>query len=1046
MPVDELPSWAGAATLPQTDDWATAWEQQAMTEQPRVQTAASTAERRLVTALFADIVDSTAIAERLDPEDWSAAIGRAIELMKAPVERHGGIVVRVMGDGLLALFGAPAAHEDDAIRATAAGLEMVADVASAGPALRRDVGKALQIRVGINTGLAIVEGVGQDSAQVDALGDTINVAARMQSAARPGTVLVTGETWRSAKAAYEGVALGGLQIKGKAEPVDAWEIQGLLAEPGSGRGLTGLASPLVGREEQMARLAELLHAVRAGRGRAAVILGEPGVGKSRLLAEARARDLAAVDGLRWVEARSVSYGDDVAYGLLSDVMLACLGLPGRATRTATLEGLESRLGDVLGGDAASHAAILANLLSLPLPAGVADELAPLSPEALRTRYEVTAEVVLRRISAERPLVLVADDIHWADASSADVLGQLLSLGHELRILFVLSGRPDRGTAGWRLVEAARNTFGDALSELTLAPLDEAGSRSLVANLLEIESLPEPLRRFILERAEGNPFFVEEVIRMLIERDWVVERDGRWVGSATIASAEVPPTLAGLLTARIDRLPVASRRILRVGAVIGRDIPARLLEAVIGDAAATARALGEAEAVGLVRIASIDPEPVYRFRHVLVQEAAYDSLLKADRRRLHGDVAEAIETRYSDRLEELAPILGLHFERAGVGDRAVQYLHRAGRAALRRFAVHEARDLLDRAAALLVDLPDDVATERRRIEVALDRITAGATFIPYDQQLAELAETRARAAELGDDRLLGLTLALEAAERRSLGDPALEEATDAALEIGHRLNDPHILGGPLGIKGLILARQGRRTEGTGFLEQAVVQLEGIETAAAAYYAGELGVIQAELGEFALADRTFVRARNLAERSGDPTALADVDIFEGMSLAMQGRHDEALALAHRGATGAAAVGNLSCEAVGSWVAGEQELALGAFDRAIQWLEKANDIAGYCQALNVERMSAATLGVARAKAGAGAAALHGLDELLEQARAAEDPLSEALILLRRGEANATVENGDPAQAKADLEASMAILRAIETRPYLDQAERLYRSLSAR
>jgi len=336
------------------------------------------------------VVDSTAMAERLDPEDWSAAIGRVIQLMKAPVERHGGIVVRVMGDGLLALFGAPAAHEDDPIRAIAAGLEMIAEVAAAGPSLRRDTGETFQIRVGINTGLAIVEGLGEGSPHLDALGDTINVAARMQSAARPGSVLVTGETWRSAAAVYEGIALGGLEIKGKAERVDAWEVQGRLAEPGSGRWLSGLASPLVGRGAPMARLAELLEQVRAGHGHAAVILGEPGVGKSRLLAEARIRASSAGDGLRWVEARSVSYGDDVPYGLLSDLMLACLGLPGRAMRSTTLEGLESHLRDLLGRDASAEAAILGNLLSLPLPAAIADELAPLSPEALRMRFEATA--------------------------------------------------------------------------------------------------------------------------------------------------------------------------------------------------------------------------------------------------------------------------------------------------------------------------------------------------------------------------------------------------------------------------------------------------------------------------------------------------------------------------------------------------------------------------------------------------------------------------------------------------------------------------------
>jgi class 3 adenylate cyclase len=192
-----------------------------MIEQARANTATSTAERRLVTALFADVVDSTAMADRLDPEDWSAAVGRAIELMTAPVQRHGGMVVRVMGDGLLALFGAPTAHEDDPIRAIDAGLEMIGEIAAGGPSLRRDTGELFQIRVGINTGLAIVEGLGEGSAHVDALGDTINVAARMQTAARPGSVLVTGDTWRSARSAFEGVALGGLEIRGKSERVEA---------------------------------------------------------------------------------------------------------------------------------------------------------------------------------------------------------------------------------------------------------------------------------------------------------------------------------------------------------------------------------------------------------------------------------------------------------------------------------------------------------------------------------------------------------------------------------------------------------------------------------------------------------------------------------------------------------------------------------------------------------------------------------------------------------------------------------------------------------
>jgi class 3 adenylate cyclase/tetratricopeptide (TPR) repeat protein len=1013
--------------------------------------AAATAERRLISVLFADVVGSTALADRMDPEDWSTLIRRVLELMTAPVERYGGSVLRVMGDGMLAVFGAPTAHEDDAIRAVNAGLDMVAAVAAAGVDLKRQAGEEVAIRVGINTGLAIVEAATSASGASDVMGDTVNVAARMQSAARPGTVLVTGETWRHSGSVFAGIDLGGIEVKGKAEPVAAWEVDRRRDEPGSGRGIAGITSPLVGRDEPLSRLTALLETSRTGIGRAAVVLGEPGLGKSRLLAELRDRNLTLGEGgLRWIEARSVSYGGDVPYGLLSDVVRAALNLPKRGAPRDTLDALEARVADLLDQEAAGHVAILGHLLSLPLSGAVTAELAPLSPEALRVRFLASAEVILRRLAAARPLALVADDIHWADASSVDVMRRLLPLVHELPLLVVMSGRPDRGSSGWHLVEAAREAFGDGLAELALRPLDAADSRSLVSNLLEVESLPERLREYILASAEGNPFFVEEVIRMLMDRGWITFRDGRWVGSDTIASAEVPPTLEGLLTARIDRLPDASRRILRVASVVGRDVPIRLLEDVVGDPSAVARALSQAEAAGLVRIASVDPEPVYRFRHALIQEAAYASLLKADRRRLHVRVGEAIESREPERRDELAPILGLHFERGGDGERATEYLHRAGRAAMRRFAVREARDLLDRAAVLLVDLPLDDETERRRIEVDLDRVVAGATFIPYDQELALLAGTRARAGRLGDDRLLGLSLAREAAilnlQGAEGGSDALEDALEGAIAIGRRLDDPRIIGGPLAIRGLNLAGQGRRVEAIETLEQAVARLEEIETADAAFYAGQLGVINAELGDFGAAARAAVRSRALAERSGDPNALADADIFEGMALAMHGRHDEALVLARRGASGAQVIGNLGCEATGSFLAGEQELALGNLGSAIGWLEKANDIAVYCQAADVERLSAATLKAARAMAGEGTEALHGLDALLEQTRAAGDRLSEAKILLRRAEAHATVSNGVPSLARSDLQAATAIFTAIGARSYLERAERIGATLSAR
>ena len=329
------------------------------------------------------------------------------------------------------------------------------------------------------------------------------------------------------------------------------------------------------------------------------------------------------------------------------------------------------------------------------------------------------------------------------------------------------------------------------------------------------------------------------------------------------------------------------------------------------------------------------------------------------------------------------------------------------------------------------MPEDDLSDRRRIEVDLDRVTAGLTFVPYDQALALLAATRARAEGIGDDRLLGLTLAREARTLNLQGADGQAAAFKAALEgaitIGHRLDDPAILGHPLAIKGLLLAEQGRRADAIEVLEQAIRQLEEIETADAAFYMGQLGVVHAELGDFPAAARAAVRSRALAERSGDPNALADADIFEGMALAMEGRHAEALVLAHRGASG------------------EQELALGNVGSAINWLEKANDIAVYCQAADVQRLSAATLKAARAMAGEGVEALHGLDALLEETRRVGDRLSEGRILLRRAEAHAVVSHGEPNEARSDLEAAVAIFRAIGAKSYLERTERLGATLSA-
>jgi predicted ATPase len=490
---------------------------------------------------------------------------------------------------MLAFFGAPVAHEDDPERAVRAALDMVAETDEFARQLKDAHGIDFRIRVGVNSGLVVVGNVGTDLRyEYTAIGDAMNVAARMQATAEPGTVVITAQTYRFLADAFDVEDLGEVVVKGKAEPVRAYRVVAPKAVPGRRRGLErmGLESPMVGRGGELATLRSLYEVVAAGRGRVAFLVGEPGIGKTRLMSELR-RSLPARPGdgqpaPTWIEGRCVSYGQNLPYHLLHDLVRAALGSSAGGS-TAERDELDQRLEALLGTESADMSVYLAHLLALPLRPDEADR-GKLDPETLQGRYVAALHQVLRALAGAAPVVLVCEDLHWADPASVDVMRQLLPLAAQLPILTIAALRAETDSHGWQLLSEARGLFGQALTELRLQPLDEAASRDLVSNLLEIESLPEPVRASILARAEGNPFFVEEVVRMLIERGVIVRRVDRWVATAEVASVEIPETLHGLLLARIDQLPDEAKRSLRVASVIGRQFPVRVLERVLGDTA------------------------------------------------------------------------------------------------------------------------------------------------------------------------------------------------------------------------------------------------------------------------------------------------------------------------------------------------------------------------------------------------------------------------------------------------------------------------------
>ena len=550
----------------------------------KIYAARLSGERKVVTALFADVVGSTSMAEQMDPEDWTEMLNGAFDRISPIIYHYEGTIARLLGDAMLAFFGAPLTHEDDPARATHAALDILDATREYAALAKQKYGMDFAIRIGINTGSVVVGEIGSElKYEYTAMGDAINLAARLQTAAQPMSALISQNTHRFVSPLFEFADLGQIEVKGKAEPVQIYEVVGVKADPGKLRGLAGLTSPMVGRDAELAALLTRSDALGQGQGGVAVIIGEAGLGKSRLLIEWRkAAGREGTPSIRWAHGRCLSYGQRLAYHLLIDLIRSLLGARPASTDAEVQRALAGMLEDVFDDSAAQLYPYLAHMLSLELDGEALKKIRALDPQVLQNHYREALIRLLETLSARQPLALVLDDIHWADPASVELLTHLLPLTAKSAILFCMLTRPDKETPGWRLISEAGNIPGhkERLVEMTLSPLALADSRQLVSNLLEIEALPDVVRETILKKTEGNPFFVEEVIRMLIDTGGIVLKDGHWEAGKSIESVEIPDNLQSLLMARIDRLPEESKRTLRVAAVIGRQFSVNVLEQVM----------------------------------------------------------------------------------------------------------------------------------------------------------------------------------------------------------------------------------------------------------------------------------------------------------------------------------------------------------------------------------------------------------------------------------------------------------------------------------
>ncbi len=657
-------------------------------------------EMRPITALFGDIVGSTGLGERLGPDEVKALVGEFVTRMSRAVEEFGGSVQAFMGDGICAYFGVPIAHEDDPERAARAALRIVGIAAGYAAEVEAAWGiQGFDVRVGLNSGPVAVGMVGGRDARIVALGDTTNVAARLQGAAEPGTIAVGPKTAERLAGRFVLEPLGDLTVKGRAEPVAASRLVG--PRP------TGEPRPstaLVGRDGELARLASSVRDVRTGRGHALLILGQAGFGKTRMLDALR--DLVG-DEATWLAGACASYGAEASHGPFADILRTWIGAVEDDADVAVRTKLRARAGALFGAAGDELLPYLGLVLSLRLDPESERGLLVLSPEDLAARQRDAYVAWAEAVAARRPLVVAIDDLQWANRTTRELAERLLDLTDRSAILLAATLRPDPASQGWAFRLAAQAGYPHRVEELSLPPLSPEASGALVDAMVPPGLLGETVREEVVAKAEGNPLFVEELVRALVESGG--DRRRTWtIGPG--AAADLPPALEALLVARIDRLDPGPRRLAQVAAVVGREFPAPVATAVAGsaDPEADLAALLRAEIVREVRRF---PELECTFRHGLLQEAALSTLTPAAIRELSGRVGAAMEERFGAQVGERFEQLAFYFYRSDERAKALVYLERAAARAAELDAGERARELWTRAARLAERLGDAEAGAR-----------------------------------------------------------------------------------------------------------------------------------------------------------------------------------------------------------------------------------------------------------------------------------------------------------------------------------------------
>ena len=846
-------------------------------------------ERKQVTVLFADLKGSMELLADRDPEEARKLLDPVLEHMMEAVHRYEGTVNQVMGDGIMALFGAPLAHEDHAVRACYAALRMQEAVARYAEGVQREHGVRIRIRVGLNSGEVVVRAIGSDlHMDYTAVGQTTHLAARMEQLADPGSTLLTPETLALAEGFVQVTSLGPMAVKGLPGPVEVYELSGISAvrsrlQAAAARGL----SPFVGRYAEIEQLRRALDQAQQGRGQVATIVGEPGVGKSRLIFE-----LTHSHGVGdWLvlEAGASSHGKATSYLPLSTLLRSYLKLGERDTYEDMRARISARL-SALGESLWPAAHAFEALLGLPVENARWQGLEP------RQRRQHTLEALRHLILREsqiQPLLLVLEDLHWIDAETQAWLDGLVDGLPAAHLLLLVTYRPEY-----------QHPWGNRTyyTQVRVDPLPREGAEDLLQALLGADAELASLRTFLIQRTDGNPFFLEESVRSLVETKALVGERGALRLTQPLDNVQVPATVQAILASRIDRLPAAEKQLLQSAAVIGKDVPFILLYAVADEAQESVRRqLALLQSAEFLYETRLFPDSEYTFKHALTQEVAYGGLLIDRRRAIHARIVEEIERLQGDRLAEQVERLAHHALRAELWEKVLLYGRQAGAKAMARWALRDAGTQLEHALTATKHLAQSREAIEQAIDVRLNLRNAIHPLGEVERSMGLMREAESLAQRLGDEIRMGkISLFLSMSLWMMGYADGAQDPVDRALAIAESTDD-----GLLRHHARIhLARlhhdRGDYRLAAATFRESLSALEAAGPSAMLFGVTPLVVVSttylawslAELGEFAEATRRAEESLRGAEALENPLALISACMSVGMVHLRQGNASAAM----------------------------------------------------------------------------------------------------------------------------------------------------------